>query len=138
MTTGWPRRSESRWPTSRPMTSVAPPGAQGTTRRMGFSGYASWALAACGAAKAAAAAIIMGAIRWVSDMGGSFVAMALPPAHSQQWRRVLHCSINGNDGSPGDRAVGPGPAWFTPRLRHPETRFHGPRARHAAGSAATD
>ena len=36
--TGWPRRSPSFWPSTRAITSVAPPGAHGTTILIGLVG----------------------------------------------------------------------------------------------------
>ena len=39
ITTGWPQRSESFWPTVRATTSVAPPAGKGTISRTGFAGY---------------------------------------------------------------------------------------------------
>src|SRR4051812_10797313 len=41
ITTAWPSAVESRSPTRRAKMSVDPPGAKGTTRRMGLDGYFS-------------------------------------------------------------------------------------------------
>src|SRR5687767_14190029 len=42
-TTGCPSRFESASATTRPLVSVTPPGANGTTSRIGRSGYWAWA-----------------------------------------------------------------------------------------------
>src|SRR4051812_39883993 len=55
MTTFCASTLESFWPIRRPTTSTAPPGATGTTRRMGRSGYAAAHVAAYSTSASAAA-----------------------------------------------------------------------------------
>src|SRR5260370_85243 len=43
MTTGWPQISESRWPTARVITPVAPPAGKSTTTCTGRAGSGCWA-----------------------------------------------------------------------------------------------
>src|SRR2546421_4017556 len=61
-TIGCPSRFDSASAITRPVVSVTPPGANGTTRRMGFSGYSAHALAAMSnaATQTASAFIVTG------------------------------------------------------------------------------
>jgi hypothetical protein len=57
ITTGWPSRSDSFWPTIRATVSVGPPGGCGTTTRMGRFGYCcacAWGNVAAARVKVAA------------------------------------------------------------------------------------